>query len=38
LLVGWGQSEDRIHSPNESFSVEQFAKAKDWAKKILSAL
>ena len=38
LLVGWGQSEDRIHSPNESFSVEQFAKAKEWAKKILSAL
>ena len=38
LLVGWGQSEDRIHSPNESFSVGQFAKAKEWAKKILSAL
>ena len=38
LLVGWGQSEDRIHSPNENFSVEQFAKAKEWAKKILSAL
>ena len=38
LLVGWGQSEDRIHSPNESFSLEQFAKAKEWAKKILTAL
>ena len=38
LLVGWGQSEDRIHSPNESFSVEQFEKAKVWAKKILGAL
>jgi acetylornithine deacetylase/succinyl-diaminopimelate desuccinylase-like protein len=38
LLVGWGQSEDRIHSPNESFSIEQFSKAKEWALKILSAL
>jgi acetylornithine deacetylase/succinyl-diaminopimelate desuccinylase-like protein len=38
LLVGWGQSEDRIHSPNESFSVEQFEKAKKWAFEILSAL
>ena len=38
LLVGWGQAEDRIHSPNESFSVEQFEKAKTWAKKILAAL
>lgn len=38
LLVGWGQSEDRIHSPNESFSFIQFAKAKEWAKRILKAL
>jgi acetylornithine deacetylase/succinyl-diaminopimelate desuccinylase-like protein len=38
LLVGWGQSEDRIHSPNESFSVRQFEKAKRWAVEILSAL
>ena len=38
LLVGWGQPEDRIHSPNESYSVRQFRAAKDWAKKILSAL
>ena len=37
LLVGWGQPEDRIHSPNESYSVRQFAAAKDWAKRILSA-
>ena len=37
LLVGWGQSEDRIHSPNESYSLKQFALAKAWAKKILSA-
>ena len=38
LLVGWGQAEDRIHSPNESYSLAQFAAAKAWAKKILSAL
>ena len=38
LLVGWGQSEDRIHSPNESFSLRQFSLAKDWAKRILEAL
>ena len=38
LLVGWGQPEDRIHSPNESYSVRQFEAAKEWAKKILGAL
>lgn len=38
LLVGWGQPEDRIHSPNESYSLEQFAKAKAWGEKILSQL
>lgn len=38
LLVGWGQSQDNIHSPNESFSIEQFKKAKKWAKKILVQL
>ena len=37
LLVGWGQPEDRIHSPNESYSVRQFLAAKEWGKKILSA-
>ena len=37
LLVGWGQPEDCIHSPNESYSVRQFRTAKAWAKKILSA-
>lgn len=37
LLVGWGQPEDRIHSPNESYSVRQFLAAKTWAMKILSA-
>ena len=38
LIVGWGQAEDRIHSPNESYSFTQFAKARAWAVKILSAL
>ena len=37
LLVGWGQPEDRIHSPNESYSLRQFLAAKDWAKRILSS-
>ena len=37
LLVGWGQPEDRIHSPNESYSVRQFLAAKDWAKRIVAA-
>ena len=38
LLVGWGQPQDCIHSPNESYSIRQFQTAKEWAKKILSAL
>jgi succinyl-diaminopimelate desuccinylase len=38
LIVGWGQPEDRIHSPNESYSLRQFAKAREWAVAILSAL
>ena len=38
LLVGWGQADDRIHSPNESYSVKQFLAAKRWAKAILAAL
>jgi acetylornithine deacetylase/succinyl-diaminopimelate desuccinylase-like protein len=38
LIVGWGQSQDRIHSPNESFSLAQFSKAKEWAVKILGSL
>ena len=37
LLVGWGQPEDRIHSPNESYSLRQFIAAKEWAKRILAA-
>ena len=38
LIVGWGQPEDRIHSPNESYSFSQFDKARDWARRILSAI
>ena len=38
LMVGWGQAEDRIHSPNESYSLRQFSRAKDWARRILPAL
>ena len=38
LIVGWGQAEDRIHSPNESYSFAQFDKAREWARRILSAL
>jgi acetylornithine deacetylase/succinyl-diaminopimelate desuccinylase-like protein len=38
LIVGWGQPEDRIHSPNESYSFAQFDKAREWARRILSAL
>lgn len=37
LIVGWGQSEDRIHSPNESFSTVQFAAAKEWGRRIALA-
>ena len=38
LIVGWGQAEDRIHSPNESYSLRQFLAAKEWAKRMLPAL
>jgi acetylornithine deacetylase/succinyl-diaminopimelate desuccinylase-like protein len=38
LLVGWGQPQDRIHSPNESYGLNQFARAMAWAEKILAAL
>ena len=38
LLVGWGQSEDRIHSPNESYSLRQFQRTKEWAERILKEL
>ena len=38
LIVGWGQAEDRIHSPNESYSFKQFSLARTWAKAILEAI
>ncbi len=38
LIVGWGQAEDRIHSPNESYSFAQFDKAREWGRRILAAL
>ena len=38
LLVGFGQSEDRIHSPNESCGFAQFALCRAWAAKLLAAL
>ena len=38
ILVGWGQSGDRIHSPNESFSVRQFLLAKKWGASVVSRL
>ncbi len=38
LLVGFGQAEDRIHSPNESFSLEQFKRCMTWAYSIVDAL
>jgi len=37
LIVGWGQPEDRIHSPNESFSVKQFQLAKSWGRMVAEA-
>jgi acetylornithine deacetylase/succinyl-diaminopimelate desuccinylase-like protein len=37
LLVGFGQGEDRIHSPNESFSWRQFALGRRWAHDILDS-
>lgn len=38
LIVGWGQPEDRIHSPNESYSVKQFKLSETWGKLIADAL
>ncbi len=38
LIVGWGQPQDRIHSPNESYGLDQFVKAMTWGEKILGAL
>lgn len=38
LIVGWGLAEDRIHSPNESYSFAQFDKAREWGRRMLAAL
>lgn len=38
LLVGWGQPQDRIHSPNESYSFAQFDKAREWGRKMIENL
>ena len=38
LVVGWGQAQDRIHSPNERYSVEQFDRTREWGRRILEAL
>ena len=38
LLVGFGQGEDRIHAPNESFSWRQFMLCRRWAEGILAGL
>ena len=38
LLVGFGQCEDRIHSPNESFGFAQFALCRAWAAKLMAAI
>lgn len=38
LIVGWGQTEDHIHSPNESYSLVQFDKAREWGRRLMAAL
>lgn len=38
LLVGFGQEEDKIHCPNESFSLDQFVKVMAWSSMMLNAL
>ena len=38
LLVGFGQEEDKIHCPNESFSLGQFARVMAWSSMMLEAL
>ena len=38
LIVGWGQPENFIHSPNENYSLRQFAQARRWGRKLMEAL
>ncbi|MDD2597871.1 MAG: M20/M25/M40 family metallo-hydrolase [Kiritimatiellae bacterium] len=38
LLVGFGREEDKIHCPNESFGLDQFAQVMEWSTLILEAL
>ncbi|MDA3923166.1 MAG: M20/M25/M40 family metallo-hydrolase [Kiritimatiellae bacterium] len=38
LLVGFGREEDKIHCPNESFSIDQFIQVMEWSTLILEAL
>ena len=37
LLVGWGQAQDHIHAPNESYGLDQFVRSMEWGAKILPA-
>jgi succinyl-diaminopimelate desuccinylase len=38
LLVGFGREEDKIHCPNESFSLDQFVQVMEWTTLIVEAL
>jgi len=38
LMVGFGLQEDKTHSPNESFSLEQFKRVMTWSTLILKTL
>lgn len=38
LLVGFGREEDRIHAPNESFSLEQFRLMMDFSAMLMARL
>ena len=38
LLVGFGSPQDRVHAPNESFSLEQFRRGFLYVALMLSAL
>ena len=38
LLIGFGLEEDRIHAPNESFSIDQFRLGYEYVSSMLSSL